>query len=47
MKNSDLIQNQFQVTDPIENYFECISSCDMRDSICIYRCVEILKEYED
>ena len=47
MKNSDLIQNQFQVTDPIENYFECISSCDVSDGICISRCVEILKDYED
>ena len=47
MKHSDLIQNQFQVTDPIENYFECISSCDTSDGICISRCVEILKEYED
>ena len=47
MKNSDLIENKFQVTDPIENYFECISSCDIHDGKCISNCVEILKEYED
>ena len=47
MNNSDFIQNQFQVTDPIENYFECISSCDIHDGKCISNCVEILKEYED
>ena len=46
MRNSDLKQKQFQVSDPIENYFECISSCDVRDGICISRCVEILKNNE-
>jgi hypothetical protein len=47
MKNYDLIEKKFQVTDPIENYFECITSCDIRDGKCISKCVEILKEYED
>ena len=47
MKNSDLTETQFQVSDPIENYFECISSCDISDGICISKCVEILKEYEN
>ena len=32
--------------DPIDNYFECISSCDISDSICISKCVEILKDHE-
>ena len=43
MKNSDFEQNKFQISDPIESYFECISSCDIKDGICISRCVEILK----
>ncbi len=32
--------------DPIENYFECIASCDITDGKCISRCVEILKDCE-
>ncbi len=44
MKNYDLQENQFQVSDPIENYFECISTCDIKDGYCISRCVEILKK---
>ena len=47
MKNSDFTEKQFQVSDPIEHYFECISSCDVRDGVCISRCIEILKEYEN
>ena len=44
MKNFDLNEKQFQISDPIESYFECISTCDLKDSNCISRCVEILKE---
>ena len=44
MKNSDLTEKQFQISDPIESYFECISSCDMKDGNCISKCVEILRE---
>ena len=47
MKNYDFKKNQFQNTDPIESYFECISSCDIKDGNCISRCVEILKEYDN
>ena len=47
MKNYDLQKQQFQISDPIENYFECISSCDMKDGTCISKCVEILKQYEN
>ncbi len=47
MRNSDFQQKQFQNSDPIESYFECISSCDIKDGICISRCVEILKRYEN
>ena len=44
MKNFDLNEKLFQISDPIESYFECISTCDLKDGICITRCVEILKE---
>ena len=46
MKNYDFIDKQLQFSDPIEGYFECISSCDIKDGTCISRCVEILKECE-
>ena len=44
MTNYDFEAKPFQIFDPIESYFECISSCDIRDGTCISRCVEILKE---
>ena len=44
MKNYDLKAKSSQNSDPIESYFECISSCDIEDGTCISRCVEILKE---
>ncbi len=44
MEYYDLKKNQFQISDPIESYFECISSCDIKDGTCISRCVEILKK---
>ena len=47
MKNYDLKEKKFQITDPVESYFECISCCDINDGICISKCVEILKEYEN
>ena len=47
MKNYDFIEKQFQISDPIETYFECISSCDIKDGTCISRCVEILKQQEN
>ena len=43
MTNYDLQEKQFQISDPIESYFECITTCDVRDGKCISRCVEILK----
>tara|TARA_A100001035_G_C27388739_1_gene323332 strand:+ start:168 stop:311 length:144 start_codon:yes stop_codon:yes gene_type:complete len=46
MKNYDLKEKQLQISDPIESYFECISTCDIKDANCIYRCVEILKKNE-
>jgi len=47
MKNNDFNEKQFQIPDPIEIYFECISSCDIKDGNCIDRCVEILKKYNN
>ena len=47
MKNYDFKKKQIQISDPIENYFECISSCDMEDGTCISRSVEILKHHEN
>ena len=47
MKNHDFQQKQFKISDPIENYFECITTCDINDGNCISRCVEILKQYEN
>ena len=46
MKNFDFKEKQFQIYDPIESYFECITTCDIRDGRCISRCVEILKQDE-
>ena len=47
MKNSDFQETKFLISDPIESYFECITTCDMRDGGCISRCVEILKKNEN
>ena len=47
MKNHDLKEKNFQISDPIESYFECITSCDMKDGTCISDCVEILKYNEN
>ena len=44
MKNFDFQEKEYNVADPIESYFECISTCDIRDGNCITRCVEILKQ---
>ena len=46
MKDFDLKDKKFQISDPIESYFECISTCDVKDGSCISRCVEILKQNE-
>ena len=48
MKNYDFQEKHFQSSDPIESYFECITSCDISDDgICISRCVEILKRNDN
>ena len=46
MRNYDFQEKQFQSSDPIDSYFECISICDLKDGNCISRCVEILKQNE-
>ncbi len=43
MENYDYQEKLFRNSDPIESYFECISTCDIKDGHCISRCVEILK----
>ena len=47
MKNYQFYEKQFQIYDPIESYFECITTCDIRDGKCISRCVEILKQNDN
>ena len=43
MKNYDCKEKQLLIFDPVEIYFEYISSCDIKDGTCISRCVEILR----
>ena len=47
MKNFDFIEKHFQISGPVELYFECISSCEMKDGVCISSCVEIIKQHND
>ena len=47
MKNYDFQEKNCQISDPIESYFECITTCDIRDGRCISRCVEILKQNDN
>ncbi len=46
MKKYDLNESNYFSSDPVESYFECISSCDIDDGICISKCVEILRNDE-
>ena len=46
MKNYDFQEKLFQISDPIESYFECITACDIRGGRCMFKCVEILKQNE-
>ena len=47
MKKFDLAEINHLISDPVDSYFECISSCDISDRFCISRCVEILKDQEN
>ena len=42
MKNYDFQEKHLQISDPIESYFECITTCDISDSRCISNCLEYL-----
>ena len=46
MKNFELEDKNYLISDPVESYFECITSCDITDGICISKCVEILRDHE-
>ena len=46
IENDDFQNHKTFKLDPIENYFECISSCDISDGQCISKCIEILKDNE-
>jgi len=46
-ENEDLKNLNVLNIDPVEHYFECISSCDIADGKCISKCVEILREYNN
>ena len=47
MKNYDFKERQFLNSDHIESYFECITTCDIKDGTCISKCVEILKQNDN
>ncbi|KGG01296.1 hypothetical protein EU98_1139 [Prochlorococcus marinus str. MIT 9314] len=47
MRDYDFQEKHFQIFDPIESYFECITSFDMRNGRCISKCVEILKRNDN
>lgn len=33
-----------QGQDPVEHYFECISTCSIDDGACVTACVEVLRD---
>ena len=46
MKNNDFKENNFQISDPIESYFECISSCDIKMALAfqsVWKYLNIMK----
>ena len=47
MKNYNFQGKQFQISDPTESYFERITTCDITDGKCIYKCLEILKQNDN
>ena len=46
-RNDDFKKTNSIGSDPIDSYFECISSCDIEDGSCILECVEILKNSQN
>ena len=47
MKNYQFQEKQFQISDPIESYFECITTYDIKLGRCISRFMEILKQNDN
>ena len=47
MKNFDSTDNLIKITDPVDNYFECIACCDITDGVCISMCIEKLRESDN
>ncbi len=47
MKNYEIKDGNYLISDPVESYFECISSCDTSDGSCISKCVEKLRDPEN
>ena len=37
-------KKNYQISDPIESFFECVSTRGMKNGYCISRCIEILKQ---
>ena len=35
--------NELSTIDPIEDYYECVSECDMNDKVCITQCRVLLE----
>ena len=46
-QTDDLTHSNSMHFDPVEHYFECISTCDIKDGKCISKCVEILRDHEN
>ena len=44
MNKFDFKENNYVTNDPVESYFECITSCDINDGNCISKCVKILRD---
>ena len=40
-------ENHILPSDPVDSYFECISSCNITDSTCVSKCVEKLREEDN
>ena len=36
--------DEWNEEDPVENYFECITECDVNNKECETECIEVLKE---
>ena len=47
MENNSLKEKKFQILDPVESYFECISFCEIDDGACVSKCVEILRDNQN